>query len=129
MIPVVVGSSPIIHPSLVTIEGSFFSYRLREKRLPDSIRSVRRTRVSQDALILALSRQRERGIVALRATALFCFAAGPLAQLVEQETLNLLVLGSSPRRPTNFPLARARRLPGRAFARAAGRSGRKWRNW
>jgi hypothetical protein len=28
---------------------------------------------------------------------------GPLAQLVEQETLNLLVLGSSPRRPTIFP--------------------------
>ena len=27
---------------------------------------------------------------------------GPLAQLVEQETLNLLVLGSSPRRPTTF---------------------------
>ncbi len=27
---------------------------------------------------------------------------GPLAQLVEQETLNLLVRGSSPRGPTNF---------------------------
>jgi hypothetical protein len=26
---------------------------------------------------------------------------GPLAQLVEQETLNLLVEGSSPSRPTN----------------------------
>ena len=29
-------------------------------------------------------------------------SCGPLAQLVEQETLNLLVLGSSPRRPTIF---------------------------
>lgn len=27
---------------------------------------------------------------------------GPLAQLVEQETLNLLVEGSSPSRPTSF---------------------------
>ena len=27
---------------------------------------------------------------------------GPLAQLVEQETLNLLVVGSNPTRPTNF---------------------------
>jgi hypothetical protein len=26
---------------------------------------------------------------------------GPLAQLVEQETLNLLVVGSTPTRPTN----------------------------
>ena len=31
-----------------------------------------------------------------------CFAAGPLAQLVEQETLNLLVEGSTPSRPTNL---------------------------
>ena len=30
---------------------------------------------------------------------------GPLAQLVEQETLNLLVVGSTPTRPTNFPAA------------------------
>ena len=32
----------------------------------------------------------------------YLIKAGPLAQLVEQETLNLLVLGSSPRRPTTF---------------------------
>ena len=30
------------------------------------------------------------------------FTCGPLAQLVEQETLNLLVVGSTPTRPTNF---------------------------
>ena len=30
------------------------------------------------------------------------FISGPLAQLVEQETLNLLVVGSIPTRPTNF---------------------------
>jgi hypothetical protein len=30
---------------------------------------------------------------------------GPLAQLVEQETLNLLVVGSIPTRPTNSELA------------------------
>ena len=35
-------------------------------------------------------------------------SVGPLAQLVEQETLNLLVLGSSPRRPTTF-------FPGESF--------------
>jgi hypothetical protein len=29
------------------------------------------------------------------------FEFGPLAQLVEQETLNLLVEGSTPSRPTN----------------------------
>ena len=46
VIPVVVGSSPIVHPN--------FDYR------------------------------------------------GPLAQLVEQETLNLLVVGSIPTRPTNL---------------------------
>ena len=27
---------------------------------------------------------------------------GPLAQLVEQETLNLLVVGSNPTRPTKY---------------------------
>ena len=32
----------------------------------------------------------------------YLIIAGPLAQLVEQQTLNLLVLGSSPRRPTTF---------------------------
>ena len=47
MIPVVVGSSPIIHPNFVQ-----------------------------------------------------CTVCGPLAQLVEQETLNLLVVGSNPTRPT-----------------------------
>jgi hypothetical protein len=31
------------------------------------------------------------------------FYDGPLAQLVEQETLNLLVVGSTPTRPTKFP--------------------------
>src|SRR5580658_1740956 len=30
---------------------------------------------------------------------------GPLAQLVEQETLNLLVVGSIPTRPTNYPFS------------------------
>jgi hypothetical protein len=30
------------------------------------------------------------------------FKCGPLAQLVEQETLNLLVEGSTPSRPTSF---------------------------
>ena len=40
-----------------------------------------------------------RGSVAGHATFWF---EGPLAQLVEQQTLNLLVLGSSPRRPTTF---------------------------
>src|ERR1035437_7053431 len=35
---------------------------------------------------------------------------GPLAQLVEQETLNLLVVGSTPTRPTIFPCAQARRF-------------------
>ena len=30
------------------------------------------------------------------------FISGPLAQLVEQETLNLLVVGSIPTRPTIF---------------------------
>ena len=37
--------------------------------------------------------------------------SGPLAQLVEQETLNLLVLGSSPRRPTTFPARMMRENP------------------
>lgn len=35
---------------------------------------------------------------------------GPLAQLVEQQTLNLSVRGSSPWRPTKFALCRARSL-------------------
>ncbi|GEM_PF-3115149 len=30
--------------------------------------------------------------------------SGPLAQLVEQETLNLLVVGSNPTRPTKSPV-------------------------
>ena len=58
VIPVVVGSSPIVHP------------------------------------IQMCSRP-------LRSGGVMCF--GPLAQLVEQETLNLLVVGSTPTRPTNFP--------------------------
>ena len=36
--------------------------------------------------------------------------AGPLAQLVEQETLNLLVVGSIPTRPTNL-ISGLARLP------------------
>ena len=59
MIPVVGGSSPLVHPIFVTIESP----------------------------------------------------RGPLAQLVEQETLNLLVLGSSPRRPTTFPARTMRENP------------------
>ena len=34
-----------------------------------------------------------------------CTVCGPLAQLVEQETLNLLVVGSNPTRPTIFDQA------------------------
>jgi hypothetical protein len=34
------------------------------------------------------------------------FRYGPLAQLVEQETLNLLVEGSTPSRPTKFTATR-----------------------
>jgi hypothetical protein len=62
VIPVVVGSSPIVHPK------SYNGAR------PD--RPERRT-------------MRDRGL---------------LAQLVEQLTLNQLVIGSSPIRPTTFPL-------------------------
>src|SRR5215831_1721938 len=54
--------------------------------------------------------ERKDAGVALRATELFERNRGPLAQLVEQQTLNLLVLGSSPRRPTTFP-PRAYSLP------------------
>jgi hypothetical protein len=39
---------------------------------------------------------------------------GPLAQLVEQETLNLLVVGSIPTRPTIQPSADFRRAPGKS---------------
>ena len=63
VIPVVVGSSPIVHPNLHA-----------------------RKRVES-------ARRRQRG---------FCNRRGPLAQLVEQETLNLLVVGSIPTRPTKF---------------------------
>ena len=43
---------------------------------------------------------------------------GPLAQLVEQVTLNHLVVGSSPTRPTKFfsdPTQRGNRVPRRVF--------------
>ena len=61
VIPVVVGSSPIVHPN-------------------QTLDAPRLNRVE-----------------------LMCFtmSIGPLAQLVEQLTLNQRVLGSSPRRPTN----------------------------
>ena len=61
VIPVVVGSSPIVHPN-------------------HAVGAMRLNRVE-----------------------LLCFtmSIGPLAQLVEQLTLNQRVLGSSPRRPTN----------------------------
>ena len=55
------------------------------------------------AFTLALSRKRERGvIVALMRDSVTSLKRGPLAQLVEQETLNLLVVGSTPTRPTKF---------------------------
>ncbi len=68
VIPVVVGSSPIVHPIFVADRG----FRLGNTML----------------LVVQYARFK-----------------GPLAQLVEQETLNLLVVGSSPTRPT------IRRLP------------------
>ena len=58
VIPVVVGSSPIVHPTLIRCRSENSS-GLPEVKL-----------------------------------------SGPLAQLVEQETLNLLVVGSIPTRPT-----------------------------
>ena len=42
---------------------------------------------------------------------------GPLAQLVEQETLNLLVVGSIPTRPTIYPLQGVALRPGARFNR------------
>jgi hypothetical protein len=65
VIPAVVGSSPIVHPTRCVA-----------------------------ASVLAESR---RG----RADGKLVF--GPLAQLVEQLTLNQLVVGSIPTRPTTFP--------------------------
>ena len=69
VIPVVVGSSPIVHPNHTP------------------------------------------GAMSLNRVELMCFtmSIGPLAQLVEQLTLNQRVLGSSPRRPT-IP-CRGRRIP------------------
>ena len=50
---------------------------------------------------LALSRKRERGSDNRAARDIIAeLKRGPLAQLVEQETLNLLVVGSTPTRPT-----------------------------
>jgi hypothetical protein len=60
---------------------------------------------------------------------------GPLAQLVEQETLNLLVRGSSPRGPTNLPSKSNRDadfaaiLPAREMAWTLYPDVREWRNW
>ncbi len=68
VIPVVVGSSPIVHPTFPVGAGP-----ARE------------------------STTRHAHIVGARSTR---NQVGPLAQLVEQETLNLLVRGSSPRGPT-----------------------------
>lgn len=42
---------------------------------------------------------------------------GPLAQLVEQETLNLLVVGSTPTRPTNFSAVSGMKPPVQTSAR------------
>ena len=106
VIPVVVGSSPIVHPIQM-----------------------------RNALTGAC--------VAASCGEVLIF--GPLAQLVEQETLNLLVVGSTPTRPTNFPavsgmissvhtsardsfepdIIRSRKVASdRAFPAL-----RKWRNW
>ena len=71
VIPVVVGSSPIVHPNP------------------------------------AMGFDRTRA----KASPLAAIDDGPLAQLVEQETLNLLVVGSTPTRPTKFKHLRA--PPGR----------------
>ena len=45
--------------------------------------------------------------------------SGPLAQLVEQETLNLLVEGSNPSRPTNLTLVRSQEFVDRLAADSA----------
>jgi hypothetical protein len=60
----------------------------------------------------ALSRGRERGSDrrAVR-DSVTLLKRGPLAQLVEQETLNLLVVGSTPTRPTIFHRDRDRPNP------------------
>jgi hypothetical protein len=71
VIPVVVGSSPIVHPN----------------------QTLDATRLNRVELMC------------------FTMSIGPLAQLVEQLTLNQRVLGSSPRRPTNP--CRGRRTPPR----------------
>ena len=47
-------------------------------------------------------------LIGTRRALRFSKTSGPLAQLVEQETLNLLVLGSSPRRPTTSFVPRPR---------------------
>ena len=107
VIPVVVGSSPIVHPIQMRVPAS------------ECIRPPR-----------------WGGVM---------FFIGPLAQLVEQETLNLLVVGSTPTRPTNFPAVPGMNPPVQTSARdsvepdiirrrkvASGRAFlalRKWRNW
>src|SRR5699024_3655054 len=50
---------------------------------------------------------------------------GPLAQLVEQLTLNQLVEGSSPSRPTNTKARSIGNTPLRAFLRRAAAPGRR----
>ena len=78
VVPVVVGSSPIVHPRFADApraqpaKTALFACGLRS----DVCRNRRRRFRPNDE--------------------------GPLAQLVEQETLNLLVEGSSPSRPTTF---------------------------
>ena len=82
MIPVVVGSNPIIHPIFCTMDN-LWSVGACGLPLPCN-----------------LSRGRERGSDHRAARDAVFDRSGPLAQLVEQETLNLLVVGSNPTRPT-----------------------------
>src|SRR5947208_43764 len=63
-------------------------------------------------------------LIGTRRASRFSKTSGPLAQLVEQETLNLLVLGSSPRRPTTSSLPRPRAARTRCASRESGGIGR-----
>ena len=84
VIPAVVGSSPIVHPIFWEHQG---------RRQPGRI--VRRgTRHRGSAGRLGPGHQARKGPEKVR--------CGLLAQLVEQLTLNQLVIGSSPIRPTTF---------------------------
>ena len=92
MIPVVVGSNPIVHPI--------------SRKLPVSPRrisqAVERGNIDRARQALRQLPDREARPWMAAFTCRDAHKHGPLAQLVEQETLNLLVLGSSPRRPTIF---------------------------